>query len=64
MRMLEAMQARMPMTAPMAPVRPAPKPSIEKMEKTKHAITKHLALLAAGGRWGLLEHICAREPPA
>merc|ERR1719161_911839 len=45
----------------MMPVRPTPKPSIEKMENTKQAMTKHFALLASLGRFGLSEHIFSKR---
>jgi len=55
--MLEPMHARIPQTAPIAPGHEAPKPIIEKREKTKHAMTKHLALFASLGRLTLSLHI-------
>jgi len=47
MRMLEATQARMPMMAPMMPVRPTRKPSIEKME-LPHTCSAHEETELAG----------------
>ena len=47
MRMLEATQARMPMMAPMMPVMPTPKPSIEKME-LQHTCSAHEETELAG----------------
>ena len=61
MRMLQPTQARMPPIALMMPGMPAPKPIIEKMQKTKGAITKHLALLASLGISGLGEHMACQE---
>eukprot|EP00964_Phaeocystis_antarctica_P015184 scaffold8377_cov58-Phaeocystis_antarctica.AAC.4 len=57
-RMLEATQARIPQIAPTMPGMPPARPVIEKTEeKTKQAMTMHLALLASLGKLGLSEHM-------